>query len=502
MVNLSGASVAELTGRFEAVNSRLVEMKKNYRAEVDNLAELTKQGKNADADSPENKRLIEWRKAMTEDRHELNDVLRELQFAKATADLGSEKTESIANETESVYREHAEAAKKVYANYDEKGTISFKDLTAEEEKKFVTEDGFRLRPQMAWQSDSGDGATVVETGIQPRAIERLLAYGACYALFQKFNLPMKDFRVPIGDQTGTKAGFPGASNSMKDETYPNFANTEVTYNVAHQAWFTDLENIMFTRWTARSERRTVVPGSAGHMRLLETGMARRVNDLLTNSTADGSSEARTQVVGLKSAVPYTLLTSNAAYSSEEINAHYYKPNRAYRTGSEDDIMLVDAEVGDYRVQGQMGTRVDSLAWMMSDSCLSAITALAVTQSENNALPWWMTFEQEGDNPSRRLWLFGSPVYVNNDLGDLQGSAGSGSNLDEMVSVFGRFGYMAVREIDMFLQQYGPGDGAATYGTYKFSRVGVTCKAWDCNALSVGTVPGKCEALHAYGTKKA
>ena len=479
----------------------LVAKRDEYKEKVLELTEQMKQGKTADHDSAQNNALKADRVFMQEKRDTLDDTLRDLQLKKVFQELGSEKVEAVADETVRVSNEHEVASQKLYAGYLQNGKVDLGVLSEKEKESFVEKGAFRLRPKMAWRSDTGDGETVVETEIYRRAVERLKLYGPCWELFQKFSWPGHDFEVAIGDQTSTLAGTPGSGGNMIDEAYANFNATEVTYNVERKVHFRDRELLAWVVWTMRSSRRTKLPGAGRHMRLLETAMARRVNALLTNSTADGSSEARTSVVGLKTSIPHTLLAANNAIAVDDLIANFSEVEVAYIKMSEDDITMLDSQIASEQVGMPTGTRVDSTAWMMNYDVLTAINTLAAKQEQNNALPWFMDYSSNPVDPFTRLRLFGFPVYLNNDLGGLEQTPGTGTNLMNLVSVFGRFGYMAVADIDMFLEQYGPESGAATFGTQKLSSVGVSCKAFDCNVLSVGPTAGKTEALHGLGTKQ-
>ena len=497
-------SITELRQEYEKANTALVEEKTAYREQVDEMTEQMEQGHTYDADSPENKDLIRRRAKMNEQRTHLDDVVRDLRFAESVQNLGTDKANEVVEEASQVRAEHDAAAKKLFEEFSAKQKVDFDVLSQEERDKFVKPEGFCIYPEMAWRSDTGDGATVVETEINRRAVERLALYGPCYELFQKFSVDQSDFEVAVGDQTGTKAAEPGAANAMVDETYANFANAEVTYNIDRKVKFTDMELIAWTRWTARSARRTFIPGPGGHMRLLETAMARKVNDLLTNSSADGSSTARTQVVGLATAVSqYKQLANESTVAVGEIVDLHYAVPRPYRTMSEDDMTIVDRDVASEQVGTPMGTRPDTLRWMMGDDGLAALVRSAATQVQNNNLPWFLMLGNgDGDDPTQRISLFGAPVSVNGDFTALPATDSGGSNFGPLAVAFGRFGYMAVREIDMFLQEYGAGSGAATFGTYKMSNVAVTCKAFDCNVLSVGPNAGKTEAIQGLYQKTA
>ena len=501
-------SVKDLRVLLEKAQAEYQEASDRYDDYIATLEKKTESGDTPMLKDEKDKLLIGQAKVTHLERKQ-KKLADDLAVAESVREAGHSKSNTIVADALQLDQEHMDASEKLYEKFcltateTTPGKVDFGVLSEEERAKFVTEDGFRVRPTLEWRSDSGDGADVVQTTIARTAVERLKFYGPCEYLFQKFRWDTPgDFKVALGDQTGLMATESGTGGNAQDESFANFANAELTYNLSGSALFRPRNLIAFTRWTTLSNMRTALPGRGGHMRILESGMARKVNNLLTTSTANGASETRTNAVGLKSAVPYELLSSNNLFGVADILKLPKHVNRAYRTGSEDDVMRIDPEVYRNQVGMNQGMPPSSLGWMTSDSLYWHIVELAAVQAENNKLPWYMQFDSMDDDPNTRLRLFGSPVYVNDDLGGLESTPGTGTNLLNMILIYGRFGYMAMANLDMFIREYGPESGAATWGTYKFNHVGVTCKTWDSNALAVGAVSGQTEALYALGTKQA
>ena len=216
-----------LLNDFNKVSKDIAEKDEAYRQLVDNLTEKSKGGTNEDQKSPEFRQMGMLREQLDAVRGLRSDILAKMEMNQKLRALGTTKANAIAQEDKERRIKHTDASRKLFNNWMSTEKVSFNALSAEERDEFVTGDGFPLRPESVYRSDSGDGADLVETEINRRAIERMKLTGPCYELFQKFRVSQSDFEVGMADNTDAQSGFPGASNSMIDETYPAWATAEI-----------------------------------------------------------------------------------------------------------------------------------------------------------------------------------------------------------------------------------------------------------------------------------
>ena len=500
--------------RISETRSRMGEIKSELADQEKVVSSIREDLVNADATAsakdPEAQKFYLETQKLQGMRDQARVELETLRLDLALEEHGSSALNARAERVDEQNEKHAAAMGKLLDGSGESG-ISFKELDAEQVAEFVSHDKdgnrqFRInafavpkdreeaaKVSAVYRGDSGDGEELVQTDIGMRPVERLKYYGSVKSLAQSFTyMGAGKLEIPIGDQTSTLAVTSGTSSSMVDESYANFNAGERDYNVERKVTFSDYELLVWTKWTDRALRYTQFRNPDRFIRMLETAIDREENRMMSASNIDGSGANRTGVSGVRFMATPTALANNNAITVNEIVKLFFSVDPAYRWGTEDGVMMIE----DFATDVVSDPQGPSLAWMAHDSVVESLVAAAANQTaqSDSFQPWYL---QWGPETEYRLRLFGLPVYVNNDFGELKSSAASIAVGQRMpVLAFGRWGYMARRNCDYYLREFTNDSNVKMGALQKFGNAAVALSAFDFNCLSVGPTAGKTEAVQA------
>ena len=517
---ISAKQVRETRSRLSDIHAELKEQDKvvaGLREEIQNASDTKV------ADDPKVKQFLTEARQLELDHSKARVEMESLRVHLALDEHGSDALNDSFEVAEELRTKHDEAVKQMLQGSGEQGP-GLGLLDKELRDEFVSEGKggvrqFRLNPvpvpesidefkkmhavgarhgigrlHSMYRGDSGDGADLVQTDLAMNPIERTKFYGNLKGMVQNFTyMGSGKIHVPIGDQTSTLATSSGTGGSMIDEAYGNFAAAKKDYNLERKVQFGDYELLVWTAWTDRALRFTEFKTPARFLRLLETAIKREENRLMVESTTDGSLLTRTNVPGVRSMVPSVPLADNNDVTMAEINKLFFTLDPSYVWGTEDEVMRVE----DFDTNVVNDPMTNTLGWMMHYSVVQKLVERASTQADNYFKPWFL---QWGRETGFRLMLYGLPVYVNNAMGELQGTAGSIAQASRKpVIAFGRWGYLARRNCDYYLREF-TGDSGVKMDWIKLGNAAIALSAFDFNALSVGPTAGKTEAIAALAHK--